>query len=1199
MFSGMMRFEWRYHTKRLTFALLLLIVGVMAFVMVQTEYGANPAHVNSPYAVMQSFGLLSLWTLLTQTMLTVHGALRDDEHGMRELILSRPVGRFRYLASRYLGIVLSGMATMVVAAIVMMLAPMVIPIEADRLGAVQPFTYVWALITFILPDVLLVSALLFAVAAFMRNTLSIYVGGIAIFALYTVVAMLTNSPLMAGSAPSTPEALARAAVLDPFGITAFFEQTRYWTTTERNARLVSLTGTYLWNRLLWTGVAAAVLAVTYRFVSMGATVGVKATRKQRARVTRSETSTIATSAPAIAYSPAAPTTANTTAFWGALRSATTLELRQVFNAWIFRALMLLWIAIFGIEVMSELGSGEFGTRLLATTRLVVGRLADPLRLIGTLVLIYFSAEVVWRERQLKFESVVDATPASNGVFFLAKLITLCALPLVMTALGLAAAIVTQVSVQGAPVDWYAYAAQFWFAAYPLVLLAVAALLMHVVTGNRWTGMIGTFLIAVIMLDGSSIGLEHPMWRYAAAPQVAYSDLDGFGPAALSFSAFMAYWTAFAVMLGVIGWAAWRRGYDSGVRARVARLWRVTTMRRSIAVAAGVFAVVAALLFRETNVVHAWETRSAARAWQIEYEKAYRPFAGRPQPSVVAVEIDVNFDPRHRRAVVHGVLALRNNSQRAIDTVLVRVRREDLFAAATIGGDSATVKDERFGMWRFALARPLQPGDTTSMSYSLTLDRGGIRASGFEQDVAANGSYLAIWDAMPAFGYRSGYEIDDPNERRRAGLGATSAGLAPLDSLDAIVRETRRAGNATSWATMHAVVSTTDEQKPLAPGRLVREWKIGDRNFAEYRADSLMPARFAFLSGRYAVKRVRHGTVEVELWYHPGHPQNVDRILDAATRSLDVLGERFGAYSHRTLRMAEVPAGWPFGAFAMSGMLIFTENRGLMSDPRSEDVDLVTRRVAHEVAHQWWGYAVDPPSVVGATTIVESLAKYSEQLVVASLHGARALPAMLTFDHDRYLSGRANDGELEPTLVASRDESYMYYGKGAVAMHALHDALGDSIITGVLREFIAQERGAFGAATATRLHHMLRAAATTDEHRALVDEWFAGRVMYDMRADSAVATRTASGYRLRASFSVRRVTIREGTEDIGSADGVAVDVVVRGAGDSVLYAGKARVAGSTVVLSVEVAGTPVSVEIDPMVHWIDRERSNNRRAVSIR
>src|SRR5688500_6818614 len=44
--------------------------------------------------------------------------------------------------------------------------------------------------------------------------------------------------------------------------------TRYWTASERNARLIGFPSMLLWNRLLWLAIAAAVFAVlqrTFRF----------------------------------------------------------------------------------------------------------------------------------------------------------------------------------------------------------------------------------------------------------------------------------------------------------------------------------------------------------------------------------------------------------------------------------------------------------------------------------------------------------------------------------------------------------------------------------------------------------------------------------------------------------------------------------------------------------------------------------------------------------------------------------------------------------------------------------------------------------------------------------------------------------------------------------------------------------------------
>src|SRR5690606_38519030 len=149
--------------------------------------------------------------------------------GMHELIFSRPVSRWQYLASRYLGVVLAGSAVFGMAMLVLMLAPFVLPIEPDRLGALYVGTYLRAFGTLLLPNMLLVSAILCAVAWFTRSTVATYLGGIAVVALYMVTALLVDSPLMAGTAPPTPEALARAALLDPFGLSAFFEQVRYWT----------------------------------------------------------------------------------------------------------------------------------------------------------------------------------------------------------------------------------------------------------------------------------------------------------------------------------------------------------------------------------------------------------------------------------------------------------------------------------------------------------------------------------------------------------------------------------------------------------------------------------------------------------------------------------------------------------------------------------------------------------------------------------------------------------------------------------------------------------------------------------------------------------------------------------------------------------------------------------------------------------
>src|SRR5262249_58464854 len=72
-----------------------------------------------------------------------------------------------------------------------------------------------------------------------------------------------------------------ASRLDPLGAAAFEHATKYWTVSEKNTSILPITGILLWNRLLWTGVAAAILTATvWRF--QFAVAGRRRWRRKRA-----------------------------------------------------------------------------------------------------------------------------------------------------------------------------------------------------------------------------------------------------------------------------------------------------------------------------------------------------------------------------------------------------------------------------------------------------------------------------------------------------------------------------------------------------------------------------------------------------------------------------------------------------------------------------------------------------------------------------------------------------------------------------------------------------------------------------------------------------------------------------------------------------------------------------------------------------
>ncbi len=192
-----------------------------------TQFGPASAAINGPYIVTETVGIITLVSVFALPMLCISAAVRDDEYRIRELIGSTPVLRGQLLASRFVGVLLAALAVVGSSMVVLAASPFVLGIRADRLVAFHPTSYVSAFAMLVVPNALFCAALLYLVAAASRSTLATFVASIAIYIGYAVTAMMVDSPLMAGTRPPTPELLARAALLDPFGLSAFFEQTRY------------------------------------------------------------------------------------------------------------------------------------------------------------------------------------------------------------------------------------------------------------------------------------------------------------------------------------------------------------------------------------------------------------------------------------------------------------------------------------------------------------------------------------------------------------------------------------------------------------------------------------------------------------------------------------------------------------------------------------------------------------------------------------------------------------------------------------------------------------------------------------------------------------------------------------------------------------------------------------------------------------
>ena len=1149
MLNELLRFEWRYHTRQPAFAAAAALFFLIGFALTGTSFGPENVAVTSPWLVMETLAFVSLFSVFAIAIFVASAVVRDGEHQMAEIVFTTPVTRFHYLFSRFGGAFAA--AATALAPVGMMIASRMPWIDPARAGTLGAAPYLWSFGVMVVPTLLFATALLFAFAVVTRSPLATYTASIVIYLLYMLCAALTNSPLMAGSSPGAGVS-GPASLLDPFGLTSFFEVTRYWSIAEKNRRFVWLEGNLLLNRAVWIAAAVAAWLVAHRAFRF------RLLEKEKARkADRTEAPSAARAYVRVAQVPSA---------FASYRSAVRMELGAVARSLPARLLLALWFVLAVTEIRAEVFDGEYGAVFHPATTLIVGALKPPLLFIGMIIVVYFGSELFWREQRFGMASILDATPVRALSMVLAKWTTLIALIGATIAAAILAGVVVQAMSGHADVQPLLYLSLFYFDGLPLALYAAAAVAIHALSPGKYAGLVLVLLFFVLTRAVAMFGFEHPLWQFGAGPAVDYSAMYGFGDAAAAFGLLMLHWSVIAAAFIAIAAVAWRRLRDRAmdrwrVVVRSARLWAPVLLLASLT---------GGWVYYDSRD---FEPARERADWRAEYEKRYRPLSSNPRPRISAITTDVALHPDTRRVRFTGRYALVNDSGVPIRAVYVTTRRDADVARLSIPGALADV-DERFSVHRFELAPPLAPAGRTTLDFELA----------FEELAEENGTLMLSFLTYPSIGYRATYELTDPHERAKRGLGAMS--MSELEDPDAV------AADNGAMVDYEATVSTSSDQIAVTSGRLLRQWSEGDRRFFHYRSDAPIRNIIPVVSGRYAVERRQAGDVEVSVAHHPAHGANVAAILDTAVKTLEYCSRAFAPYPHRQLKLVEVPPASRFGAYATPDTILLNENRTMLIDLRhATDADLLARRIAHEVAHQWWGHLLVPETRSGSSTLVESLAKYTELMVLERLHGREHVRRLLTYELDRYLAGRSGEEQRERTLMTVRDQPYIYYSKGALVTYAIRDLIGETAFNTALRRFIAEKRGTSTATTHDLLRH-LRSVSTAAQS-ALIERWMQKIVLYDFRVD-AVNVRPLPDGRFRVNARVHAASFE------ASPDGTEREIPLDERIDVTLdekTMPKQRLRSGVNELSFVVDKAPRSVSVDPNVLRIDRNRFDNGKAGS--
>jgi len=1091
-----------------TAIIALLFFGASASENVRIGGDVENTNHNAPYVIQTYFAISSILTLLMTTAFASAAATRDFTYDTNQIVFSTPLRKWPYLLGRFTGSSIAALTPMLGVSIGLLIASIMPWNEPERWGPNELAPHIMGLLIFAIPNTLLAAAIIFSIAALTRSSTFAFISAIGLLIGYgfaeNLIANLDNEQL--------------AMLIDPLGVRPFQRMTRYWTIAERNTVTMSLTGLLLANRLIWLGAGAAVFggcAMMFSFAE-------RASWWKRRRATQAEQPAplrfTQSEMPRVQISSAGAKAG------GLIRAQFWIDLRETVLSRVF--LILVAVSIINLTAILLTGATEgYGNNSLPVTYSVIDSIRGGTLLFLIAIVTFYSGVLVWKERESKLDEVYDAMPYPTWTTYVSKLLVMLSIIFGLQFVSIGAGVMYQASQGFARFQLGLYAAELLMIdALSLGFLVVLAMLCHILSPSKYVGYFSFIVILIVnafvwfMLDWSTL-----LVQYGDLPSHVYSDFFGFQPFIESMVWFAAYWLMAAFMLGIVSVLMWQRGKETRFRQRFISGRHRWTRPLAIATSVAAFAMLGfgSWIYYNTQVLNTLLSSETQKDGQSEYEKTYRQYLGLTQPRVTKVDYEIDLFPDRRAMTFRGRQTIENKEREPIKQIHF-VLAQNFETEIDLPNSKLTTDDSDLHYQIYDLDTPMEPGETREMQFTVKHETKGFEQGVRVMQIMPNGTFFNNMIA-PQIGYQPNGELTVRSDRRKRGLGEPNR-MAKLEDDCATHCANTYISNNSDWVDVETVISTSADQIAIAPGSLIDEWESDGRRFFRYRLDQPSLNFYSFMSARYEVAREKFGEIDIEVYYHPEHKWNVQKMIDSMRKSLDYYTKNFGPYRHKQARIIEFPRYATF-AQAFPGTMPYSEGIGFVADLESEDaIDMVYYVVAHEMAHQWWAHQVIGARMEGATLLSETLAQYSALMVMEHEYGRDMMHKFLRYEMDSYLRSRGGDAlKEEPLTTVDPSQGYVHYRKGSVVLYFLKEMIGEEGVNAALREIVI-EFGYKGPPYPTSLHLLsaLRKQTPIDK-QYLLNDLFEKITLFDNRVVEANYRDNGEGrYEVTITFETKKL-----------------------------------------------------------------------------
>jgi hypothetical protein len=1172
MNSNLLKFEWYYHTHRPLFYCTVIAFFVIGIVAGASNGIAFPnVNINSPFQITYLVGVLSLASVFSVTFCIAQSILRDRETKFDVIVFTTPVRKIDYLGSRFAGVFCISVIAFTIAVAGLSIGHLLSPMPAERKGVFMIVNYLLPLLLLAVPNIFLFTVILCSAAWVSGNKLIIYVSGLCIYIAYIIGSVFSNSPLIAGAPPLSPSSASLFAKIDPLGMAAFFEQTRYWNALEKNTRHLSLSGDFLFNRIFWISFSSLIIILAFLRFSF---------RNLKTQAVKKVKASIKWKGGMVMYKPVSTEIQTTRHNYNSLISCIKLDALSILKGIPFLLIMILLSAWLGVEMYNAVqGDPRLGISH-ATTALMIKTIMEELPFFALLVILFYSSEVIWRSKAANFDILENTTPVHPLILFASRFFSVSIIPLLLISFSIIMGLMFQVMDRSVTIDFHLYALLFYYTGWPLLLCTMLVVTIQFFFKNKYLGL--AIASVVILTTNSSlasfISLTHPLLRFAHGPVFPYAEMNGFNNYNIAFHWEMVYWSAFALSI-VMGVYIFRKRSDT----------KVTVLQKMLLVGCvTVFLISGSYIFYQVNIQHKIISGRELNNWKEAYETKYKVYESYPKLTITNVVTKVDLYPKQQRYIVSGKYTMINNTSVSIDSVLIYTDRHVQLKSAVIENAVLKKRDTQFGHYWYKLNQPLSPKDSISMTFAFSSEWSPFSGHTPFNSIINNGSFIRISNYYPSLGYETGNEITSITERQLRGMKAQ----LPLKKIE----EPTETPYDYGFINLDAIVSTESDQLVIGSGNLIDEWTAGDRSYFHYKTDRPIPFRFAFSSARYKIKRDTFKDISIEIFYDERHGVNVDQLITDTKKTMAYCESNFGSYPNKVIRFAEISAfAEGFAATSYPCVIYMKENGGFYNIVnKGNQEDIINTLAGHELSHQWWGCSqIDPEYREGGWILTETLAKYTELMMFRKAHGFEATLDIVRQNIDLYLSNRSFSNET-PLYKTTYKTPHLPYNKGMVIMYQLEQMLGEEKVNTALRSLLTAHAYPKSPPTSEDLVEELYKVSSPGMKIA-IDELFKQIIIYDSKVTGVKLTKVNNNeFQLKFEASVNKY--REngyGKRELLVTDKIDVGIITD---DNIIHNQSYEVKNGGVAGTARFTKKPLRIVIDPYLKTIDSFVKDNEKVV---